>query len=253
MNSKTVVFADIDGSLLNPAYEAPEIEPILKQLLKLDVAVVFNSSKTAAEIEHYRKKWKITDPFIVENGGAIFIPKKYFHKTPKNAKQTADYYLVEFGLPYSVIREKLVVAKTQTHAKIRGFGDYDSKQLAEDSGLPLELAELAKQRQYSEPFKVLGGDKKAVLRALKEMGLCVTRGGKYLHAMGNSDKGRSALALKKMYLEENCTVLTVAVGDSANDLPLLKVVDKPFWVDQKNPRETVWKHVLLIAQKASTY
>ena len=252
LNSKTVVFSDIDGSLLNDEYKAPEIEPIISRLLELGVAVVFNSSKTAAEIEYYRKKWKIRDPFIVENGSAIFIPKNYFQKIPKDAKQTSDYYLVEFGLPYSVIREKLAAAKTQAGAQIRGFGDFSSQQLAADTGLPLELAELAMQRQYSEPFMVLDGNKEGALETLRAMGLCVTSGGRYLHAMGISDKGRAAVALKKMYLDQNGGVLTMAVGDSLNDLPLLRVVDKPFWVDQKNSREKVWKQILLLTQQAST-
>jgi len=243
-----VVFADIDGSLLTSDYEAQEIEPILKQLLGTGVAVVFDSSKTDAEIRHYRKKWAISDPFIVENGSAIFVPKNYFSKPPEGAKPTADFQIIEFGLPYSIIRDKLAVAERKLGADIRGFGDMTPQQLAADSGLPLKMAELAKQRRYSEPFKVLGGGEEEFLAALADMGLSVTRGGRYLHAMGNTDKGKAASALKKMYQSEYDGVFTVAVGDSANDLPLLKVVDESFWVDLENPREKVWTQILELAK-----
>lgn len=248
MNSKLVVFADIDGSLLNNDYEALDIEPILQQLLGLGVAVVFDSSKTAAEVIYYRKKWRIKDPFIVENGSAIFIPNGYFKQIQKAAKHTADYQIIEYGLPYSVIREVLAVAKARVDVDIRGFGDMTTQELAADCGLPLELAVLAKQRRYSEPFKVLGGGEDAVLKAVVARGLSVTCGGRYLHVMGDADKGKAALALKKMFLDECGGVFTVAVGDSANDLPLLNVVDTMFWVDQENPRETVWRQILMLAQ-----
>ncbi len=248
MNSKLIIFADIDGSLLNSDYEAPDIEPILQKLLGLGVLMVFDSSKTAAEVIYYRKKWGIRDPFIVENGSAIFIPNGYFKQTQKAAKHTADYQIIEYGLPYSVIREILAAAKTRAGIDIRGFGDMTTQELAADCGLPLEQAVLAKQRRYSEPFKVLSGGEDAVLKAVAARGLSVTRGGRYLHAMGDADKGKAALALKKMFLKECGGVFTVAVGDSANDLPLLNVVDKPFWVNQENPRETVWRQIMMLAQ-----
>ena len=75
---KTIVFADLDGSLLNDKYEYDQIEPILHHLLSLNVSIVFASSKTRKEIDYYRNKWRITDPFIVENGSAILIPESYF-------------------------------------------------------------------------------------------------------------------------------------------------------------------------------
>ncbi len=243
-----VVYADIDGSLLNSNYKADTIEPILQQLIDLDVAIVFNSSKTQAEIEHYRKKWCIKDPYIVENGSAIIIPKKYFHQNLKVTTQTQNNQIIELGTPYKVIREKLRTAKAQTGVEVRGFGDMTTEELAQDSGLPIDLAKLSKKRMYSEPFKVLNGNVEELLRALTQMGLFVTKGGRYLHAMGNTDKGKAAQKLKQIYTAEYTKVFCVGVGDSANDLPLLKAVDKPFWVDQKTQREKVWAEILSLAQ-----
>jgi mannosyl-3-phosphoglycerate phosphatase len=70
---KIVVFSDLDGTLLNAAYESTETEPILQSLLNFGVSVVLASSKTRAEIAYYRKKWHITDPYIAENGSDITI------------------------------------------------------------------------------------------------------------------------------------------------------------------------------------
>ncbi|MGD6806092.1 MAG: HAD-IIB family hydrolase [Candidatus Bathyarchaeia archaeon] len=254
MNNKTckvIVYADIDGSLLSSKYEAETIEPILRQLLELKASVVFDSSKTQAEIEHYRKKWGIKDPYIVENGSAIFIPKNYFQQNIKFTEQTTDYEIVKLGKSYSDIRDKLAAAKKQTGAKLKGFGDMSAYEIAEDSGLPLSLAELAKKRQYSEPFKILSGNEDEVIRALTSQGLCITRGGIYLHVIGDTDKGKAAAILKQLYKAEFVDTQFLGVGDSANDLPMLKIVDRAFWVDEKNPREKVWGEILALAQTSS--
>ena len=246
--TKTIVFADLDGSLLNDSYEYDEIESIIRHLLSLNVSIVFASSKTREEIEFYRKKMQITDPFITENGSAIMIPQNYFTLKYEFTKQALSYNIIELGTPYCIIREKLVAAKNQTGANIVGFGDMTVEEIAKDSGLPMPQARLAKKREYSEPFKILNGNEKKVLDSISKVGLCYTRGGRYLHAMGNCDKGKATAILKNLYLEQFNRILSIGVGDSANDLNMLKIVDKPFYVKKKADKRAIWKVIESIAK-----
>ena len=85
---KIVVFTDLDGTLLDrTTYSYASAVPALESLRQKKIPIVFCSAKTSAEQEAYRKELGIGDPFIVENGGAIFIPYGYFpfefdyHKT----------------------------------------------------------------------------------------------------------------------------------------------------------------------------
>ncbi len=135
-DTKIIVFADLDGSLLNDKYEYDQIEPIIHQLLTSNVAIVLASSKTKNEINFYRNKWKITDPFIIENGSAILIPKTYFEAKYEFTKRIQDYNIIELGTAYSIIREKLNLVKKHTGANIVGFGDMTAQEIAKDSGLP---------------------------------------------------------------------------------------------------------------------
>ncbi len=248
---KLVVFADLDGSLLNDKYEYHQIEPIISQLLSLNVSIVFASSKTREEIDFYRKKMQIKDPFIAENGSAILIPQNYFKINYEFAKQTLGYKIIELDLPYCMIREKLFAAKNQTAANIVGFGDMTAEEIAKDSGLPLSLARLAKKREYSEPFKILGGNEKEVLDAISKVGLCYTRGGRYLHAMGSCDKGKATSILKNLYLQQFNRIFSIGVGDSDNDLAMLKIIDKPFFVEKSTDKKAIWKEIESIAQAQS--
>jgi mannosyl-3-phosphoglycerate phosphatase len=245
---KTIVFADLDGSLLNDKYEYDQIEPIIHQLLSLNVSIVFASSKTRNEIDFYRDKLQITDPFIIENGSAILIPKNYFGIHYEFTRTVKGYNIIELGTKYSNIREKIEIVRNRTGANIVGFGDISAEEIAKDSGLPLSLARLAKKREYSEPFKILDGKEKEVLDAISDEGLCFTRGGRYLHAMGNCDKGKATSILKYLYLQQFKKIFSIGVGDSANDLTMLKIVDKPFFVNKTADKKAVWKEIESIAR-----
>ena len=245
---KIIVFADLDGSLLNDKYEYHQIEPIIHQLLSINVSIVFASSKTRNEIEFYRNKWQITDPFIIENGSAILIPENYFGIHYEFTRRVQGYNTIELGTPYSIIREKLEVVRSRAGANIVGFGDMIAEEIAKDSGLPLYLAQLAKKREYSEPFKILDGSEKEVLDAISSEGLHYIMGGRYLHALGNCDKGKATAILKNLYLQQFKRIFSIGVGDSSNDLTMLKIVDKPFFVNKAADRKAVWKEIESIAR-----
>ena len=52
--------------------------------------------------------------------------------------------------------------------------------------------------------------------------------------MGDSDKGRAVEILKTLYSGEVAKVATVALGDSLNDLEMLRSVDYPVVVQKKD-------------------
>lgn len=246
MKTKTVIFSDIDGTFLDEKYSYGSTKPIVDKLLALGTSIVFNSSKTKAEIEFYRTAIGLAEPFISENGAAIFIPKNYFSFTyPCN--QNGGYCIIERGTPYEELRMKLGIIKRKTGAKIVGFGDMTPEELAQDTGLPLHLALLAKDRDYDEPFRISRGDKFAVQAAIADEGLhCILGGGRYFHLTGDNDKGAATNILRGLYSRIFDMVETYAVGDGPNDLPMLKVVDKPFFIQKGeiNSRVTAWMEIL---------
>jgi len=246
LKSKIVIYADLDGTILDENYSFKEIHPILQELRSLNVAIVLNSSKTRAEIEYYRHQMQIIDPFIVENGSAAYIPKNYFKAPYEYTKVTTQYNIIELGTPYSILRSKLQKIKTESKAEILGFGDMTTEKLAEDTGLPLTLAEFAKNREYDEVFKILSGDEASVLGAIAAQGLKYTKGNRYYHLLGDTDKGQAINTLTALYKKEYDKVLTIGVGDSPNDQSMLANVQRPFFItDSALP---VWQDILQFAQ-----
>lgn len=248
MKKQIAVFSDIDGTLIDSHYSLNGSQEFVGKLLSLGVHVVLCSSKTRVEVEFYRSKLGITEPFISENGAAIFIPKNYFKSTVPFSKQDRQYFIVELGIPYTLIRQKLALIKQKSGLSINGFGDMTVEEVAKDTGLSLKLAGLAKQREYSEPFRYQGFDEKKLLGYFEKEGLNCIKGKKYYHLSGQHDKGKAVLLLKDLYVKEFGELESYGVGNDVNDLPMLDVVDNPYFIDENERLGKVWS---LIAQKVT--
>ena len=230
---KLVIFTDLDGCLLDrETYSFEQAQPALRLIKERKIPLIFVSSKTRAEIEEYRKKLKNTHPFVSENGGAIFIHKKTFSFSFQCEREVEGYSVMELGTFYPQILRALEFIKRETGIRIRAFHELSEKELASLSGLSREEAVLAKQREYDEPFLIEGGTKEieTVQRKIKERGLNYVWGGRFHHILGKNDKGKAVEILKGLYKKEFRTIVTVGVGDSSNDLPMLNVVDHPIFL-----------------------
>jgi mannosyl-3-phosphoglycerate phosphatase len=72
--------------------------------------------------------------------------------------------------------------------------------------------------------------------ALGDLGGIITKGGRMYHLLSKkSDKGTAVLRIADYYRRISPDpIVTVGIGDSENDIPMLMVVDRPFIVRKKN-------------------
>jgi mannosyl-3-phosphoglycerate phosphatase len=230
-----VVFTDLDGTLLDRyTYSYDNALPSVKHLLQKAIPVIFCSSKTRAEQEVYRQEFGLFHPFIVENGGAIFIPEGYF-PFKFSCSRTADgYQIIELGISYRDVRQILEKVRTEQKAHFRGFGDMTDREVAGETGLDLKAAERARQREFTETLKLegLSDEISKLLNAIKKAGLNYTRGGRFYEVMGPNDKGKATRILISLFQKKLGRLKTVGIGDSPNDLPMLLSVDIPLLVQE---------------------
>jgi mannosyl-3-phosphoglycerate phosphatase len=223
-----LVFSDLDGTLLDEeTYSYEDALAALHALRELKVPLILCSSKTRAEIEFWRERLENLHPFIVENGGAIFLPRNYFPNRPKEAKQHVDAYdVIEFGTPYSELVATLAKAADKSGCKVLGFNEMTAAEVSELTLLPLHQAELARQREYDEAFEILGSNGDQLLQEIENVGMKWTRGGRFHHIMGANDKGVAVRCLTELYRCEFGHVVTLGLGDGPNDIPFLSEVDR---------------------------
>ena len=230
--SDYVIFTDLDGTLLDhKSYSCEPARPALEGIRTRQIPLVFCTSKTRAEVEATRAALDNRDPFIVENGAAILIPRGYFPFPVQASRRLEMYEVIEFGVPYAEVVAALDRAAAASGCPVRGFHEMTSADVAECCGLSIAEAARAKQREYDEPFQVLTESPAlicALLNQIEEQGLGWTRGGRFYHVRGDYNKGRAAGILKALYQRFNPGTITVGLGDGPNDLSLLQTVDVPF-------------------------
>jgi mannosyl-3-phosphoglycerate phosphatase len=231
-----VVFTDLDGTLLDAAYSFDAAEDALRVLRERDIPMVLVSSKTRAEIEILRASLQNGHPFIVENGGAVYIPAGLFPFPVEGSTRRDRYQVVELGVPYSSLRRALQEIRHNLGHEIRGFGDLSVEEIAEQTGLPIEEARLARRREYDEPLVLTGSSEQVedFRRHAVARGLRCVRGGRFFHLMGETDKGRACRLLIDLYRRQFTfgQPVTVGIGDSLNDLAMLTVMDRPILVQR---------------------
>ena len=230
---RLVLFTDLDGTLLD--HDTYSFEPAREALAALEsenVPVVFTTSKTRAEIEKWRRLAGNTDPFISENGGAIFVPEGYFGGDFVYDRKENGYLVIELGAPHRELALALGDIRRETGIEIRGVSEMSVEEIVKLTGLDKEDAELVRKREYGEPFVVGGGieAENSVVSEIEKRGLRHTQGGRFHHILGRNDKGKAVSILKGLYVKEWGLVETAGIGDSLNDLPMLKAVDIPILV-----------------------
>jgi mannosyl-3-phosphoglycerate phosphatase len=234
---KLVIFTDLDGTLLDRnTFSFEPAQPALLIIQQKGVPLVLSSSKTRAEIEFYRKKLENDHPFISENGGAVFIPKDYFSFQFPYDRETDWFFVLELGIFYPQIIRVLEWIKKETGILIKGFSDMTVKEISSACNLDMKEAELAKKREYDEPFIIEGGEKEIgiVRRKIEEKGMNYVWGGKFHHILGKNDKGKAVEILKELYENQFSSIFTIGIGDGLNDLPMLSVVERPFFLKEEN-------------------
>ena len=232
---KFVLFTDLDGTLLDArTYSFDKAMPALDAVRERRIPLIFVSSKTRAEIEVYRKRLDNGHPFISENGGGIYLPAGYFPFHGSDDRRDG-YEIISLGSPYGEIRKRFVEMRDRIGIAVRGFGDMSAEEVAALTGLTIEDARLAKQRDYEEPFVFPDKPEDRFLREIEGEKLRWTQG-RFFHLMGDHHKGRAVNIVRRLYERRDGPVMTVGIGDSLNDLPFLLAVDRPVLVKKESGR-----------------
>jgi len=237
--SPYVIFTDLDGTLLDHhSYSWAAAEEALEELERRRIPLVFVTSKTRAEVEDLRRKLGNAHPFITENGGGVFIPHGYFAQRIEEAATIGRYHCLALARPYEEVVALLEEIAGKTGASVVGFHNLSAREIAQNTGLSQRQAELARERDFDEPFFFAGASEQAIeafVREAGQRGAEVARGGRFWHLAVGSDKGRAVRRLLELYRESRrARVRSVALGDSPSDLPMLAAVDRPILLPRQD-------------------
>ena len=209
--AKLIVFTDLDGTLLDhDSYSWDAARPALERMLSLSVPLVLASSKTAFELADLRRALGFEHcPAIVENGAGL-LPA--FEEPDQDAKQHAQ------------ILQTLAELPAELRAQYTGFSDWSVAQCAAQTGLPLEQAEQARNRQFSEPGLWAGtADQRQLFEdLLGKKGITARQGGRYLTLSFGATKADWMAHIVGAFDPKPATM---ALGDAPNDVEMICAAD----------------------------
>ncbi len=223
-NSKYWVVTDLDGTLMDENYDISPAKKTLELLSELNIPVIPCTSKTASEVRYFRKENGLFDPFIVENGSAVY---------GFNASRSSEWELI-LGKSYKELRNILKNISNTLNFHLTPLNDLNQNQIFELTGLKEQAIIRALDRHWSVPFLNPPDEIFEKVKLICDnYNVHVFKGNRMSHLLSsNSHKGEAVNKLK-VYLN-NKDVRIIALGDSQNDLPLLEYADISIVVPGKN-------------------
>lgn len=172
--------------------------------------IILVSSRTLVELAAIQRALGLTGPLIGENGAVAWIPARWRTERPLVPRTMA------IGAPVARIRPLVRQA-----AAAAGVSIVDQRDLLPDRGRSLRRAHSACIRDWA------GAGAGRFLRALRREGLVASRSGAWITVTRGADKGTGVRALLALARRRGAAYdVTVAIGNEANDAPLLAAADR---------------------------
>ena len=223
-NSKYWIVTDLDGTLMDENYDISPAKKTLNLLSELAIPVIPCTSKTASEVRYFRNENGLSDPFIVENGAAIY--GTYLNNS-------TEWELV-LGKSYNELRTILSNISKEVNYHLIPLNDLSQNQIFELTGLSDQAINRALDRQWSVPFMNPPDDTFEKVKIICESyNVHVFKGNRMSHLLSSESHKGEAVNKLKIHLH-NQDVKIIALGDSQNDLPLLEYADISIVIPGKN-------------------
>lgn len=233
-----VVFTDIDGTLIDIfSGKYGETDKLIHTLKANNIPIVLCSAKTCAEQNKIREDLGLMDPFIVENGGAIIIPTGYFDfqlDMEQIRLKEEGYIIIELGKSATEIRTKLSEIKNKLKIEFKSIADVSIEELSKLATMPIDYAKRMSEREYAETIlQIKKSDIPMFITNIEKMGMKVIHGGRFFDVTICTDKGKAVNILVNLFRKRyHNHVKFFGVGDSMNDVSMLKHMDVPMLVQK---------------------
>ena len=233
---KFIISTDLDGTFLgHNDFDFKVNISLVREIIKKGVPIIFNTSKTFEEVIEIKNEIGFYCPIITENGCGIYYPK---YKTNSKKLNRSHFKLISKNFSREYLN-KIIKRHFQEFKQ-----DFDlttnisTPELVKISGLPRQKVKKIINRKFSElmVWKSNNARLSQFKARIEEYGLSLTRGARFLHLKGKTNKGVAlSNLLKYMKKETDMTNLRlIGLGDSENDLEMLERCDHSFLIKIPN-------------------
>ena len=228
-----ILISDLDGTLLGQHdFDFDLIKSDIINLLDSGHLLVLASSKTKVEIEGFCDELGRSVPFIYENGAGVenfclingCEAPLNSHQNPKAMRTDALLSVWERYISLGL--------KSRCHF-VKDMDRGDQQALL---GLGTTALDRAMKRSFSLPFTFSGpaSDVQKLKYLATKAGLSVQQGGRVYNLSGCHDKADYLPEIRKWASKAKDTPVLIVLGDSKNDIEMLKQADVSCVIPNEN-------------------
>lgn len=156
LQTPAIIFCDVD-SIVPPRGKALEgFDEFSADLEHAAIPIIWVTSRTRLQIDEPRRRMGHAHPFIAEGGCGSYLPEGYFHLRPAKTLRLGRFTCLPVAEPQPAASEALEELAEKTGISVVTLRSLAPRELAHNSGLPAQQAELLRQRDFDELFFFAG-------------------------------------------------------------------------------------------------
>jgi len=242
LQTPAIVFCDVDSLLPVRGKMAPGFDEFSAELEHLAMPIIWVTNRTRLQIDDPRRKLGHNHPFVAEGGCGVYLPEGYFHLRPAKTVRLGRFTCLPVAEPQPAAAEALEKLSAEIGVTVVPLRSLSPRELAQNSGLPAQQAELARHRDFDEPFFFAGAAEVDVRRFTAESAnrhWQLRQSGVLWSLAVGADMKQCVRELSKLYaraLRSQPKIVGIACEDDGSQL--LEACDRGFLlVDRTRPGE----------------
>ena len=221
----------MEGALTDPRTDSfAGAEDALYELDRRKIPLILLTARTREEIEPVRRKLGHNHPFVTENGGGMYFPDGYFSVRIPGVARVGRYLSIAQGRPYAEVCEALDEIAEECGVGVAGFHHMSAREIADNTGVKPRAAELARAREFDEPFYFTSADEKGIARfaeLARARGFDTRQGQTFWHISSKCDPERAVRTIAGLFRDATHTKLrSVGIGAGEQDVGWLAAVNQ---------------------------
>lgn len=224
LQTTAVVYCAVDSLLPMRGEAHPGFDEFMAALEHSGVPIVWVSGRTRFQLDAPRRELGHGHPFIAEGGCGVYLPEGYFHLPQPKTMRLGRFTCIPVAEPQPAASEALEELSEETGVPVVTLASLKPRELAHNLGLPAREAELARHRDFDEPFFFAGSSGKDIERfvtAARRRKLPLRQNGMLWSLAVGANLKQCVTGLAKLYdraLHSHPTKVGIAREDDAQEL-----------------------------------
>jgi predicted mannosyl-3-phosphoglycerate phosphatase (HAD superfamily) len=154
--TKTVVYCSVDPFLSSRGKFLHGFESFQAELDEREIPCIWLSSRSRLQLDDPRRRISHTEPFIAEDGCAVYLPEDYFHLKSTKTVRLGRFTTIPIAQQLPAATDALESLSEESGVPVVPLRSLSPRELSQNIGLPNHEAEVVRQRDFDELFFFAG-------------------------------------------------------------------------------------------------